>query len=88
MGVACYRDEHSVQATHVILNALCLPCSLDDEPGSVLGAALDERGLLLSYYAEAHMPYSDFALIHAEHVFALRRREVSDLFADVRPMSW
>jgi hypothetical protein len=33
------------------------------------------------------MSYSDFTLVRAEHAFALRRREVSNLFADVRPMA-
>src|SRR5215470_6704177 len=79
--------QRSVQAIHVILKAACLPCAPDDEPGSALGAALDERGVLLSYYAEVRMPYSDFTLVHAEHAFELRRREVSDLFADVRSMA-
>src|ERR1051326_8944753 len=33
------------------------------------------------------MPYSDFTLPSAEHAFALRRREVAHLFADVRPLA-
>jgi hypothetical protein len=31
------------------------------------------------------MPYSDFTLMSVEHIFALRRREVLGLFADVPP---
>jgi hypothetical protein len=32
------------------------------------------------------MSYSDFTLVSAEQTFALRRREVTGLFADVRPL--
>ena len=32
------------------------------------------------------MSYSDFTLVSAEQTFALRRREVTRLFADVRPL--